>query len=307
MRQKKRMVCFMLSFVFLFSFIVPCDAHPRQPHHYKDIESVLFETGFSKNKKSNSNCKISIKDSIKAIEFASYLTIDQFQGNGQKQLDKLKELGMGGLPRKLTEIDYQYNFEGEKKVNANTHRRYTHEGWERDYSVKGKKQQEFWKKRKKVLLGTVNSVFDFSDITMFGYDEKCNSMAGIIYYVHILGDHIEADNYKKISLLTELAGRKHANEDDKDYDMITCLKKYVEILFEDQEETEKYKNLMKGLKKIEKGAGKLVKSTGGVNTDEEFKKYHEYAEELLKLLQDNMPYLLKKEAFFQMVFYPELL
>ena len=266
----------------------------------------MFEEGFSKYKEKNPNCKLSIKDSVKAIEFASYLAIDQFQGNGQKQFNKLKQFGMGGLPRKLSGIDYQYNFEGGKKVNANTHRKYTHEGWERDYSAKGKKQQEFWKKRKKVLLGTVNSIFDFNNIAFWEYGEKCNSMAGLIYYVHILGDHIEADNYKKIVSLTRLAGKKNANKEDKDYDIVTCLKKYTKVLFEDQKKTEKYKALMNGLNDIEKDVKKVVNTAGEVCTDEDFKEYHKCAEKLLELLQDNVPYLLKKEAFFQKVFYPEL-
>ena len=54
------------------------------------------------------------------------------------------------------------------------------------------------------------------------------------HYVHILGDYDEANAYTKISRLPDLAGRDSANDKDKDYDMITSLESYIEILFVDQ-------------------------------------------------------------------------
>ena len=41
-----------------------------------------------------------------------------------------------------------------------------------------------------------------------------------------------------------------------------------------------------------------------IDKDEEFQEYHQYALDLMELLQDHMPRLLKNEEFFRNVFYP---
>ena len=153
-------------------------AHPEAREHDAELEKVLFEDGYSKYQSDK------IKNNIKALEYASYLAIDQFGGNGVNQYNTLKELKMGGVPRKFSTIDYRYVPGTTKLINANTHRAYTHQGWDRNYSSKGKDIQKFWTARREVLLGTVNSIFDFDSVTIWGYSDKCNSMAGIIYYVH---------------------------------------------------------------------------------------------------------------------------
>ena len=86
--------------------------------------------------------------------------------------------------------------------------------------------------------------------------------------------------------------------------MIPALQEYIEILFQDQKSSPDYKDLKEGLDDIGDKAGRLVRSTGGVNTDGEFQEYHQYALDLMELLQDHMPRLLKNEEFFRNVFYP---
>ena len=301
MRRIAKLVCTVCIIgSMLLATTITSFAHPQASDHNKELEAVLFEDGYSKYQSDE------IKQYIQDMEYASYLTIDQFGGNGENQYNTLKKDKMGGLPFRFSSIDYHEDLLGSgKQINANTHRMYTHQGWDRDYSSKGKDPQKFWTARRKILLGTVNSVFDFNAITLFGYDEKCNSLAGIIYYVHILGDYDEADNYKKIVLLPDIAGRDTANDDDKDYDMITSLKSYIEILFEDQKTSSDYKELMKELDNIAKDAGKIVQSTGGVNSDVEFEDYHQYANDILDVLIEYMPKLLKNEEFFNKVFYPD--
>lgn len=299
MKKRKQFISLLLISIMLILYGNTCYAHPDAREHDAELESILFEDGYSKYQSDD------IKYAIKALEYASNLTIDQSCGNGENKYNELKKMKMGGLPLKFSTIDYVFVPGTQTQINANTHRMYTHQGWDRDYSAKGKDIEKFWKARRNVLLGTVNSIFNFDKITMFGYGDKCNSLAGIIYYVHILGDYAEANTYKKIVLLTDLAGRNNANDDDKDYDMITSLKEYIEILFEEQSSTTEYKNLMEGLNDIEKKASKLVQSVGGVNTDEEFEEYHQYAADMLELLKENVPTLLKNEEFFNKVFYPE--
>lgn len=295
--------------VFIFSLVmcvvfsangIIIFAHPEASEHDKELESVLFEEGYSKYQSDT------IKNNVKALELASYLTIDQFGGNGEKQYETLKNMKMGDLPRKFSTIDYSYvPGDTDKKVTPNTHRMYTHQGWDRNYTSKNRETEKFWKTRRKILLGTVNSIFKFDNITFGRYGEKCNSFAGIVYYVHILGDYDEADNYKKIALLPDLAGRENTNSDDRDYDIITALRGYIQILFADQKSSYEYKELMDGLDNISKGAGKIVQSVGGVNTDEKFEEYHQYSNEILELLKEYIPKLLKNEEFFSKVFYPD--
>lgn len=107
---------------------------------------------------------------------------------------------------------------------------------------------------------------------------------------------------KKVPILIPLAGHDGTDK----YDIICQLKDSIEILFVDQKSTPEYTSLMKDLDSIQKKAGKLVRSVGGVNTDEEFEEYHQYANETMEALQKYVPKMLKNEKFFREVFYPGL-
>lgn len=291
MKHIKIIFCFL---TILILCPMTCQAHQQAREHDRELEAVLFEDGYSKHQSN------AIKKNIECLEAASYLAIDQFGGKGEdKSFNVLKSADMGGLPFSFASIDYYEDLQGNgKQINANTHRKYTHQGWDREYETKSAKK--FWKARRKVLLGTVDSIFDFKGNGLTGYSEECNALSGIIYYVHILGDYNEADNYKKVSLLTDLAGHEKTDKND----MITALKGYTEILFADQKQSNDcYKELMDGLDNIAEDTGKLVNSVGGVNTDDEFEEYHQYADDIMELLVENVPKLLKKEGFFNEVFY----
>jgi len=288
-----------LSLFFVNSSLVY--AHPHAEDHDKDLEKVLFDSSFSKYKSNN------VKEKLKCIEYASYLTIDQFGEDGKDKYDYLKEHDISGLPMRFDSIKYNEDMSGQTKkdgskvkISAQNHRKYTHQGWQREYS--GKDINRFIERRRDVLNATVNSVFEMKKLSKVrGYDEKCISLAGIIYYVHILGDYDEADNYKKIALLVPLAGNQ-----DKDRSaeyMIPTMKTYIETVFPDQKKTDDYKKLIKELDEIEKTAAKLYDSTGGVNTDEEFEVYHQCADDILESLKNHLPQLLKNESFFYDVFY----
>ena len=287
----KSILTIVTAFILVTSALITCYAHPTAGEHDKELEAVLFERGYSKHQEK-------IKDYVTAIEYASNLTIDQYGGSGEDKYKELRRLKMGGLPLRFDTIDYCEDLFGQgKKINPNTHRLYTHQGWDRDHG--NSKVNKFWKTRKKILLGTVNSIFDFGKFSAFtGYSDKCNSLAGIIYFVHILGDYDEANDRSKIVYLADLSGRKDG------YDMIPALQQYIKTLFQDQKSSQDYKDLMKGLDDIGKKAGRIFRSTGGVNTDEEFQEYRQYALDLMELLQNHMPQLLKNEEFFKNVFYP---
>ena len=272
-------------------------AHNKSEHN-KELEAVLLGEGYSKYKTDK------IKETITYIEDASYLTIDQFSSSkdtptGEEKFEELKSAGKISRFLKFESIDYNTEILG-GNVTGKIHRAHTHQGWK--YSSGLKKIDIFLKKRREILLSTLDKVFLFDDKKIgngfiTGYSDKCNALAGIIYYVHILGDYDEAKKKESIGKLTDLAGRNDGNN------MISELIEYCETLFSSQKKSCIYKKLIKELKSIEKSASKLLKSEGGINTDEKFDEYHECAAEVMETLKDNIPSLLENEKFFKDVFY----
>lgn len=269
-------------------------AHDKANEHNKELEAVLLGKDYSKYK---------VKETITYIEYASYLTIDQYSSSkdtptGEEKFEELKSAGKISRFLKFESIDYNAKILG-KNVTGKIHRVHTHQGWK--YSSGLKKIDIFLKNRREILLSTIDEVFSFDDKKIgnefiTGHSDKCNALAGIIYYVHILGDYDEAEKKESIGKLTDLAGRNDGNN------MISELIEYCEILFSSQKKSCIYKKLIKELKNIEKSASKLLKSEGGI-TDEKFNEYHECAAEVMQTLKDNIPSLLKNEKFFKEVFY----
>lgn len=140
--MRKRIVAILVAAIVLTAIAQPAWAHGREQHD-ADIELILF--GCENYKESHS----SAKDSIQALEDAVYLAVDQFNGNGAKELEQLKGMGIKGLPRSIDAFDYSSN---------STHRGLTHRGWDFEYLEKA-----HWPIRKSILTNTVQKVlFDES-------------------------------------------------------------------------------------------------------------------------------------------------
>ena len=114
MKLIKRIVSIILISVLLVINITPASAFNRNEHD-RYMSDVLFKD--FKNVENDVN----IKDDIKALEAASYLTIDQYNGNGNNDLLMLNEYGVKSLPSSINEIDYSAGA---------YHRRATHRGWD---------------------------------------------------------------------------------------------------------------------------------------------------------------------------------
>ena len=145
----KTFIKFVLSItidcILVMSSLITCYAHPKAEEHDKELEAVLFERGYSKYQEK-------IKDYVAAIESASSLAIDQYGGTGEDKYRQLKKWGMGGLSHTFDEIDYSEDLFGKgTKINPNTHRMFTHQGWDIDYG--NPKVNKFWKTRKKFCSG----------------------------------------------------------------------------------------------------------------------------------------------------------
>ena len=132
----------------------------------------------------------------------------------------------------------------------------------------------------------------------FDYSDKCKSFAAFLYYVHIIGDHMGTD-YANVALdlqMIPLANRNEAN-------IIDELEDTFAVLFDDQTTSVYYKHLLDSMKDIKKRAIKVFHSTGGLNTEEKYLEYQKCAEDLMDLLIEDIPPLLKNEEFFSKVFY----
>ena len=286
----KRIAAILLVAVTLFA-IMPCAYAYDAQEHDSYLEQVLF--GDAEYKASQTGAK---KEKIQMLEYASYLAIDQYRSDGQTELDYLKSHKVKSLPP-LAQFDLTGIFYG-------SHRNYTHRGWNYQYIVpKGEKYDKAnWTVRKDILRSTANKIFDFGFFNeLFGkYCTKNESFCALVYYVHILGDQLEAENYK-VNDLTLACARMDA--DDKNPDIFSEIKAHSQILFADQKDSTTYKSFMQELDTLAENTRALVGTQGGINTDEKFIEYHAYEEDLMDLLISYIPLLLEKEAFFKDVFY----
>ena len=101
MRRIAKLVCTVCIIgSMLLATTITSFAHPQASDHNKELEAVLFEDGYSKYQSDE------IKQYIQDMEYASYLTIDQFGGNGENQYNTLKKDKMGECGQ---QIRYQIN------------------------------------------------------------------------------------------------------------------------------------------------------------------------------------------------------
>lgn len=234
------------------------------------------------------------KKTWKMLTSATYLAIDQFNNNGQDDLDLLKEYKVKGLPSDISEINVTASA---NKSAQNYHRKYTHIGWNERYITKS--NREFWLKRRAIIENTVDKIFDFDNSV---YNENKNikqkdSFCQLLYYTHIIGDHLEDKSYEHNVLKIELGGRT-----DK-IDVINDLLKLLPSLFPHQKHTQSYSSLKRELIELNVKIKDFVKLYNSNINDEVFVEYKKFTKELKTILVCYIPGLLKEEPFFKDVFY----
>lgn len=284
----KRIICALLTVVFLFSLDSPAMAYDKKEHN-RYLELVLFgQENYTASKPT------SVQSALEALEDASYLAIDQFNSNGSSELSFLRnDYRVPGLPDNIETINFTANY---------LHRSYTHRGYKYEYII----DKANWLVRKNILLATTEKVFNFKLLSGtilgvdFGYDKKCDSFAALLYYVHILSDHEARASYKVTDVMIPLA-QAHVGSDNPD--IFSELKHHLTILFTDQKDTHKYKAFMLELDSQAEHARSLAATTGGINSDEKFETFKNQVNDLFTLLEDYVPRLLKEELFFTNVFH----
>lgn len=279
--MKKIIIYIVCAVLLVGSFVTKVSAGDKYEHD-QALKSVLIG---SKSTFDNKNAL----GSLQLLQDASQLAIDSNQQ--QATLDKLRN-EVKGLPKSVAE------FNG-KGTGGKTHRNYTHKGWDYDY---GNNDLAHWKDmRKDILLKTVNDVFDFgllSGMPFCDYDEKCNSFAALVYYVHIIVDHTSNQRfYKEYEEIPLIKGKYDS------FGIIEELEKHCGILFSDIKDTKEYNRLMLDLKERKRAIRKVYLSRNDLFNEENYEIYHGEANRLMEDLKSDIPKLLEKEKFFSEVFY----
>ena len=277
MKLIKRIVSIITVIILVITDSLTVYAFNRDEHD-KYMLDVLF-----KNFK-NIEVDTDAKDDIKALEAASYLTIDQYNGHGDSDLSLLKQYGVKNLPSSINEIDYSAGA---------YHRRATHRGWNAETSgVYNISDENRWGIRKKILVNTTSKMFDFK-----GNTSKQDSFCALIYYTHILGDRIADKKYYQNADIMELGGR--TDKQDIAHELIH----HIGILFSDQQHTHKYNHVISKIASYNGNITELLKKNNGNLSEDDFKLYQDYANGIMEVLMCNIPEMLKEEDFFRKKFY----
>lgn len=276
--RKQRILTLLLCAALIISVVpIKSKAHVRKEHD-KIMLDILFR------KFEYASKEAAVQDEISVLTDACYLTIDQFNGQGQAFLDELIAYGVKDIPQDVSEINY--------KAGGHDHRSKTHRGWE---VITDNEMKTIWPKRQSILRNTVGTVFDFN-----GNDKKKEAFCELLYYIHILGDHQSDESYKiNNGLKIGVGGRR-----DKE-NIIHKLLDSFKVLFRDQVYTYKYRALTTNLRNINSELDKLVNSQGGVDTEEEFEEYQKLVNKVIEILSLYLPEMLKDENFFNEVFYAD--
>ncbi len=282
----KKIVSFLISLLTVICLIAPFQVGAFSgDEHNTYLRKVLFGETTVRN-----------TDVLDALNDASELSIDQHNSDSQRVLDELrKEFGVKKIPKTVSKFNVGHGY---------LHRNYTHKGWTYDYKEQDGKDEAHWSDvRKKILLETINQKFSFGFLSgKFGqYNEQCDAFGALIYYVHVIGDHISNENYH--NNYEEIPLVKGAG----DYGIIEDLIKYSPILFKDiKDGNETYDAYISKLTDLKADIDDIYYNESDLSDPKVYEQYHGYAEELMQCMEDYIPLLIKREPFFQKVFFPDL-
>ena len=285
--MKKSIIHLLIVLMVLQSCCLTVLAHDRKEHD-ADIESVLFGNTEYKN------THPIVSEKIQYLEDATYLCVDQFNGSGAAELKNLQNAGISDMPNTIKEFDFSGNY---------SHRSNTHRGWNVSYP-----SNSHWDIRQRILRNTVNEIVFKTSDTPFSWlpwrsgekntKKQSESFCVLLYYTHVIGDHIEAKKYQDLAYIDHLTNLNDPNNPG----IIPDLIKYSEVLFESQKNTYKYNSYIREMTRLKDRSDQLERSVGGVNTEEKFVEYHQVAIDLLQVLRTHIPELLRNEDFFSKTF-----
>jgi hypothetical protein len=270
---RRKITVYLLLFLSIHISVFASD----EDVHNRQLLQVLFGRSYTTN-------AIEQKQ-IEVLEMALFLAIDEFNGyNLENYLSRLKAVGIKNLP-KAEQIDFTSNY---------SHQRATHQGW--DFNYPSPPVQERWVLRKQLLVSAIDKIFNFKRNEMI----KRDSFAALLYYTHILGDHI-GDGKKtyldRLAISTRPDYRfNRSGENMLNPTVFTELIYHIERLFREQTTSPDYRLLMLYLER-----NKSREFPASI-TDDEYIQLQSFALETLNKLIEYIPPLLRKENFFTRVF-----
>lgn len=302
--MKRRLIAVVLLVALIAGSVPAAYAHPRQAEHDEDLKYVLFG---SRDKHFDSEEE---RRAFQAIADAASLAIDQFSSNSSSQLKKdtyedlqtsLQDMGLPQLPFAFDSIDLNAAVSADGKgINANSHRKYTHQGWNyRDYP-----NPKFWETRQQVLLHVANWTLFQNRVPpswlpawvrnrFYAPSEQCEAFCTLIYCVHLLGDHAVADSPEKLKYLEPLIAHSNMSAPG----IIAELSEQLQVVFVSQRYSWRFSAMMEDLSALEFEIEQEF-GVGRVDTAEKCSLNQKHAEQLLDLLAKHLPELLKNEPFF---------
>lgn len=314
--MRRRLMVLVLVVVLVCTTAFSGSAHTYQGH-YQDMSRVLFGTPYPFINRSPQKYPDQHK-TIWALRYVYQVAVDQFNWSEEKHSNeeaftKLSSLcGLHHLPSSIAEIDLP-------NVNSITHRKYTHMGWNMptpDHPVLGSEWTTRWAIRKNMILATAEQKFnfngspDFWDAVFPNYTKGCDAFCAILYYVHLLGDHIgfcdpdKADfgygtYIKEIDYILPLSGTvpdpKHIVQCTPP-NIISEIIYYCHLLFGDDA-----KHLIEDLLKINRKIENLRDEHGQI-PPEAFDEYIRLAKQVLDVLAKYVPDLLNDQKWWTNVF-----
>lgn len=165
--KKNKIYLFFLIIAMLFttnSRVFACDE--EQTNTY--VTQILFGSD-ALSKRQN--------DKVQMLLDALYLCSEQADGTGQDKLNNLNEMKVSGVPA-LDALN----------IKSSSLFECAHNSWNHQSSLDTDKQAS----RKKLLQSTVKKVFgvNFFNQWFGGNKGKCEAFAELLYYSHILADHL---------------------------------------------------------------------------------------------------------------------
>ena len=257
--------------------------------HNKILNRVLFGGEYPSFAGNKSN-------KLKALDNASYLCVDQYNNSGNSELKFLRDtIGVKSIIKSISEINFSSNY---------SHRKFTHQGWNYKFTHTIIPNTDIfedvnWDKRKKILLETCKKVFDF-DFQLIGYDKKCDAFSSMVYYVHLIGDYqnMSENDYDKYKLNAD----KHPYmiplyKRNDSVNVLNALEENFKTLFSKQKEADNYKEL------LSPSLSEISKIKNRLRLECSYNEFKEICNDLIKVLEENVPELLKREDFFKKAFY----
>lgn len=299
--MRKRMFLLVLVVIMHFSLSTYALAHPDQAQHYEDIEKVLFGKkvvfGYGMNRHSTLFHGRAL-NALLNIEYAVAIACDQYKGEYSAQLESLSEYGVPDLPPDVNQTKDEHERGINYIASAKTHRSFTHRGWTYDYQPSSSIAN--WPVRKELVYNTACVAFGEEYVD----DKELDAFCALLYYTHLLGDHMEDSKMKGNGLIISLVEPGAAKRTPpENVDMFFELDYYLSVLFDDKKDDETYKTMMMKLRDLREITRKTSNSTNRFQKPEDMELYHQYVHDLHQILYTYVPRLIEREDFFNTVFY----